>query len=90
MTRAQDARLYIIGPWPLPGRTHLAVVQNGEVFQLCLPNIPVEAGWDCKSNDSFPAGREEAEEWDKYYSEVTCQTCLKRAAGRPSAQAVLL
>ncbi|KKN49953.1 hypothetical protein LCGC14_0637540 [marine sediment metagenome] len=80
-------RLYIWGPYPEQGKTHLYYIRPpfSAVEQLCLPNIPVQATWSCREKgddgDSFTAGLREAEWWDKYYGELTCLTCLKRARG---------
>ncbi|KKN31845.1 hypothetical protein LCGC14_0819690 [marine sediment metagenome] len=81
--RLDFEQLYIIGS-SRPGKTHLAYVDRYAdcVSQVCLPNIPVMAVHTCDDDDGgFPAGRTQVEEWDKYYNEVTCATCLKRAVG---------
>ncbi len=75
-------RLYIIGS-SVKGMTHLAYKDSiwDCIYQVCLPNIPVFAVHCCDGDkDGSPAGRRDAEFWDKHYNEVTCPTCLKRAA----------
>lgn len=80
-------RLYFIGKIGNGKYKHLAYIPDFEdvVCTLCLPNIPLMCSWDCsskKEGEDFPAGRREAEQWDEYYAEVTCPTCLKRARGK--------
>ena len=76
-------RLYIVGS-SVKGRSHLAYMEGWSdcIYQVCLPNIPLFVVHPCDGDDvGFPAGREQAEVWDEHYNEVTCPTCLKRAAG---------
>lgn len=80
-------RLYFIGNIGSGKLKHLAYINRFEdlVHTLCLQNIPVYFSWDCeskKAGDLCEAGRNEAEEWDKYFEEVTCPTCLQKARGK--------
>jgi len=81
-----EGRLYFIGNIGSGKHKHLARKHpfDDTIETLCLPNIPIVCAWSCeakKEGDMFPAGVTEAEQWDEYYNEVTCPTCLKRARG---------
>ena len=90
-------QLYIIGNGA-GNKTHLAYLDRfdgGCLYQLCLPNIPVQA-CNCvcpQKHDpdcGYTVGRREAEVWDKVYSDVTCPTCLKRARGTVTSLPLVL
>ena len=81
-------RLYIVGS-SVKDMTHLAYKDKWSdcISQVCLPNLPVYMHQDgCCSQkkcecEGIAIGQEQAEHWDEHYNEVTCPTCLKRAAG---------
>ena len=67
------------------GKTHLAQINwEGDLALYCAPGNILFAGW-CGEEGGIEAGQEEAEAWDKYYNEVTCPTCLRKALGKQAA-----
>jgi len=74
-------QFYIIG-FP-KGKTHLAYINDDdELIIWCFPSCSVEYGNRCEGYGI--AGREQAEQWQQYFNEVTCPTCLKKALGKPA------
>ena len=76
------------------GKTHLAYIEEfSGAFVLYCCSVHVVNTCNCESpcpekhdpDCGYPAGREEAEEWDTLYSEVNCPTCLRKALGKGTA-----
>lgn len=84
-----NSRLYFIGNIG-NGKYHHAAMKHPferTIHTLCLPNVPIMCYWDCeakKEGDGYEAGVDDAEQWDEYFADVTCPTCLKRARGKDS------
>ncbi len=76
-------KLYIIPSFSKGQKSHLAYYDPwyyAGVFQVCLPNIPLQASpFSPCEGEAYEAGLADLERWDEYGYEVTCQTCLERA-----------